>query len=276
MSRRAGPLTDAPPRRTVTRVVSLLALAFVFVGLLALGLWQIERRAWKLDLIQRVEARIHAAPVAAPGPAQWPSISAASDEYRRVVVEGRFLPAHAVRVQALTGIGPGYWWVVPLQRDDGTVVLVNRGFIAPEVNPEVLRGMDGKPRQSVTGLLRLSEPGGGFLRRNAPAQNRWYSRDVQAIALASGLTRVAPYFIDADRDPGMPMDVADGRSGPVGGLTVVRFNNNHLQYALTWFALALMVVAAAWLVWREKPRAAGHPPWSTRSSDAADASCGPE
>lgn len=276
MSRRAVALPDAPPRRTVARVVSLVVLALVFVGLLALGIWQVERRAWKLDLIQRVEARIHAAPVAAPGPAQWPSISAARDEYRRVVVEGRFLPAYAVRVQALTGIGPGYWWVVPLQRDDGTVVLVNRGFIAPELNPEALRGMDGKPRQSVTGLLRLSEPGGGFLRRNASAQNRWYSRDVQAIALAGGLTRVAPYFIDADRDPGVPMDVADGRSAPVGGLTVVRFNNNHLQYALTWFALALMVVAAAWRVWCEKPRAAGDPHSSVRLRNAENADRSPE
>lgn len=276
MSRDSGALSDAPPRRTVVRVVSLLALALVFIGLLALGIWQIERRAWKLDLIQRVDARIHATPVAAPGPGQWPSISAARDEYRRVVVEGRLLPAYGVRVQALTGIGPGYWWMVPLQRDDGTVVLVNRGFIAPEVSPDSLRAMDGKSRQSVTGLLRLSEPGGGFLRRNAPAQSRWYSRDVQAIALAGGLTRVAPYFIDADRDPGVPANVADGRSGPVGGLTVVRFNNNHLQYALTWFVLALMVVAAAWRVWREKPRTAGNPPSSARSSDAADAGRGPE
>lgn len=276
MTSQARPVSDGPPRRTVARLVLLAGLALAFIGFIVLGLWQIERRAWKLDLIQRVEARIHAAPVAAPGPGQWPSISAARDEYRRVVVEGHFLPTHAVRVQALTEIGPGYWWMVPLRRDDGTVVLVNRGFIAPEVTPDSLRVMDDRSRQSATGLLRLSEPGGGFLRRNAPAQDRWYSRDVQAIADARQLTRVAPYFIDADRDPAMPANMADGRSGPVGGLTVVRFNNNHLQYALTWFALALMVVAAAWLVWREKPRAAGNPPSSTRSSDAADAGCGPE
>lgn len=276
MSLRAGPLSDAPPRRTVARMVLLVALASAFLGLIALGVWQVERRAWKLDLIRRVDARIHAAPVAAPGPPQWPSIGAARDEYRRVTVEGRFLTAHAVRVQAVTAIGPGYWWLVPLQRDDGSVVLVNRGFIAPEATPESLRAMDGKPRQAVTGLLRLSEPGGGFLRRNAPAQGRWYSRDVQAIAEAKKLTRVAPYFIDADRDPGMPAGEADGRSGPVGGLTVVRFNNNHLQYALTWFALALMVVAAAWRVWREQPRAAGDQQAPARSRDAADEDRGPE
>lgn len=270
MTPHAGPVSDAPPRRTVARVVLLVGLALAFIGLVALGFWQIERRAWKLDLIQRVDTRIHAAPVAAPGPKQWPSISAARDEYRRVSIGGRFLTAHAVRVQAVTAIGPGYWWMVPLQRGDGTVVLVNRGFIAPEATPESLRGAEGKPLQAVTGLLRLSEPGGGFLRRNAPAQDRWYSRDVRAIALAGGLTRVAPYFIDADRDPRVPAGQTDGRNGPVGGLTVVRFNNNHLQYALTWFALALMVIVAAWRVWREKPRAAGAQQPSTRSRDAGD------
>ena len=252
-------MPDAPPRRSVARVVLLAGLALAFIGFVALGVWQIERRAWKLDLIQRVEARIHAAPVEAPKPAQWSSVNAARDEYRRVMAEGRFLTAQATRVQAVTTIGPGYWWVVPLQRDDGTVVLVNRGFIAPDATPESLRAIDEKPRQMVTGLLRLSEPVGGFLRRNAPALDRWYSRDVHAIAEARKLDRVAPFFIDAERNPGEPVGTADGRSGPVGGLTVVRFNNNHLQYALTWFALALMVVAAAWRVWREKPRAAGGP-----------------
>ena len=269
MTTRARPLPDAPPRRSVARVVLLAGLALAFIGLIALGVWQIERRAWKLDLIQRVDARIHATPVAAPGPAQWPSVNAAHDEYRRVTVEGRFLTAHAARVQAVTAIGSGYWWMVPLQRDDGTVVLVNRGFIAPDATPESLRAIDEESHQAVTGLLRLSEPGGGFLRRNAPAQDRWYSRDVQAIADARKLDRVGPYFIDAERDPGEPVGNADGRSGPIGGLTVVRFNNNHLQYALTWFALALMVVAAAWRVWREKPRAAGDPQSSARMTNAA-------
>jgi len=265
------PVPDALPRRSVARVVWLAGLALAFIGFCALGVWQIERRAWKLDLIQRVDTRIHAAPLAAPGPAQWPSVNAAHDEYRRVTVEGRFLAAHAVRVQAVTAVGPGYWWMVPLQRDDGTVVLVNRGFIAPDATPESLRAIDEKTRQSVTGLLRLSEPGGGFLRRNAPAQDRWYSRDVQAIADSRKLERVAPYFIDAERDPSDPDGTADGRSGPAGGLTVVRFNNNHLQYALTWFALALMVVAAAWRVWREKPRAAGDPQSSARLRNAGNA-----
>ncbi|WP_321163203.1 SURF1 family protein, partial [Sphingomonas sp. Leaf412] len=90
----------------------------------------------------------------------------------------------------------------------------------------------GRGLRAVTGLLRISEPKGGFLRDNDPAAERWYSRDTAAIAARRGVGRVAPYFIDADRS---------GRGWPRGGMTVVRFPDNHLVYAVTWFALAGLV-----------------------------------
>jgi surfeit locus 1 family protein len=96
---------------------------------------------------------------------------------------------------------------------------------------------------TVTGLLRVSEPGGAFLRSNDPAADRWYSRDVAEMARARGLDRVAPYFLDADAAP--------NRGGyPVGGLTVVHFRDPHLVYALTWFALAALSLFFARLLWR--------------------------
>jgi surfeit locus 1 family protein len=98
----------------------------------------------------------------------------------------------------------------------------------------------------VTGLLRISEPKGGFLRENDPANNRWFSRDVPAIAAARGLTHVAPFFVDA----GKGQDPADAPERAVGGLTVVSFVNNQLVYALSWSALALMAGAAWWWVSR--------------------------
>ena len=94
----------------------------------------------------------------------------------------------------------------------------------------------------------MSESGGAYLRSNEPAADRWYSRDVAAIAAARGLSNVAPYFIDAEASETPSTDA------PVGGLTVIRFNNNHLQYALTWFALALMVLCGAVLVLRQEWR----------------------
>jgi surfeit locus 1 family protein len=93
----------------------------------------------------------------------------------------------------------------------------------------------------VTGLLRLTEPGGAFLLSIDAAANRWYSRDVAAIAAVQGVAPVAPYFIDADR-------IGDG--WPRGGMTMVRFPNNHLVYALTWFALAGLVASLLWRVAR--------------------------
>ena len=250
--------------RKSARLVLLSGLVMAFIGFIALGVWQLERRDWKLDLIQRVESRIHAAPTAAPGPAEWSSITAARDEYRHVEVSGRYLPEADTRVQAVTAIGAGYWLLTPLQRRDGSIVLINRGFVTPDLAPDAVRESTPKLDVRVTGLLRLTEPGGGFLRNNVPAEDRWYSRDVQAIAAAQGLQRVAPYFIDAAAIEPDRNTAGSGADGPVGGLTVVRFRNHHLQYALTWFALALMVVAGVWRVLRED-RLRVHP--YTRSAD---------
>lgn len=217
-------------------LIGCLALAGA-AGFGALGVWQVQRLGWKLALIERVESRIHAAPVAAPGPAHWATI--AGDEYRRIRLTGRFLHERETLVQAVTEHGGGYWVMTPFLSDRGFTVLVNRGFVPPDRRDPASRTAgqtDGDV--TLTGLLRLSEPKGGFLRENAPSSGRWYSRDVDAIASARGLGAVAPYFIDADATP--------NRGGfPIGGLTVVRFSNNHLAYALTWFALALMVAGAA-------------------------------
>lgn len=242
-----GTATHRPRRGLI--LLGVLALAGVAV-FTSLGVWQVERLAWKLDLIQRVEERAQAAPVPAPGPESWPDVTAASQEYRRVSVTGRFLNDQETLVQAVTERGGGFWVLTPLRTDRGFTVLVNRGFVPPE-----RRSTDSRPtgqidaETTVTGLLRVTEPGGGFLRSNDPAQDRWYSRDVAAIAAARGVTDVAPFFIDAEASP-------EG-GYPVGGLTVLKFRNNHLVYALTWFALDLMLIAAALYVMRSERRRRG-------------------
>lgn len=235
---------DRAPRSTPTLVLlGLLAAAGVAL-LTALGVWQVQRLGWKLDLIARVGQRIHAAPIAAPGPAQWPRIGRRADEYLHVRTTGRFLNDRETLVRAVTRLGGGYWAMTPLRTTAGFIVLVNRGFVPMEQRDPGTRaaGQVGG-ETTVTGLLRISEPHGAFLHANAPGANRWYSRDVAAIAAARGLHDVAPYFIDADAtvNPG---------GLPVGGLTVVSFPNNHLQYALTWFVLALMLAGAAVYVGR--------------------------
>jgi len=259
MSAGAGVPTPASPLRLA--LLGLLAL-LAFAGFVALGNWQVQRRAWKLDLIRRVDSRLQAPPAAAPLRAQWPALNAADDEYRRLCLDGTFRHDHETLVQAVTRLGAGYWVLTPLQTAAGDTVLVNRGFVPPERRDPAARApgqVEGALR--VCGLLRMSEPRGAFLHRNEPAQGRWYSRDVAAIAAAQGLPArdVAPYFLDADAAPsaggGTGNGPADGPgAGPVGGLTVVRFHNSHLVYAITWYALALMVAGAAALMARQEWR----------------------
>ncbi len=274
----AAALAAAPRRRPAGLRLFLIAIgSLLCAGFFALGTWQVQRLQWKRALIERVEQRVHAAPVAAPAAAAWPRVSAESDEYRHVQLSGVYLGGLTARVQAATALGGGYWLLTPLCRDDGSVVLVNRGFVpsgvagaAGKAAPPQAPAVSGAPAMpgaaapaeaagtaaacaaartseaavAVTGLLRISEPKGGFLRQNDAAGDRWYSRDVAAIAASRRLAPVAPYFVDADATKAAKGDA------PVGGLTVISFQNNHMVYAFTWYALALTVAAACYWVVR--------------------------
>jgi surfeit locus 1 family protein len=248
----ASPIPQRERPRGLFALIMLGLLAVVFfLGFVALGTWQVERRAWKLDLIARVDQHIHAPAIEAPGPAQWPRITIAADEYRRVQLQGTFLYDRQTYVWATTEQGSGYWVITPLRRADGSLVLVNRGFVLPQWcgrTHQCAQGPSGETR--VTGLLRMSEPG-VFLRRNDPARDEWYTRDVPAIAAARKLSDVAPYFVDADATSA---NIADTANWPRGGMTVISFPNNHLVYLITWYMLALMVLLAAILVGRNEYR----------------------
>jgi surfeit locus 1 family protein len=236
-------------------VLAILALLLIvlFAGL---GTWQVFRLQWKLDLIARVEARVHAAPAPLPSRTSWAGITPESDEYRRVTLHGTYLYDLTTPVQALTEEGSGYWLLTPLCTTEG-IVLVNRGFIPAELGartrytPQRATGNPcagaGGNAADVTGLLRTSERNGAFTRTNDPAANRWYTRDVAAVAAARGI-EAAPFFVDAAARQNPP----DSPDQPAGGLTVVKFPNSHLVYAFTWYALALMVAGAWWWVARSR------------------------
>jgi len=233
---------ETPLRFLVFVLFSVLGI----VVLSALGVWQVERRTWKLALIDRVDQRIHAAPVPAPGPDAWPAVNRDDNEYRRVEITGRFANDRETLVDATTERGMGFWVMTPLITPDGFTVLVNRGFVPVDRRDSATRAagqIEGET--TVSGLVRMTEPKGTLLRANDPAAGRWYSRDIAAIAKARDLNRVAPYFIDADA-------TANPGGLPVGGLTVVSFYNHHLLYALTWFALALMLAVALGRVVRDR------------------------
>ncbi|CDZ56815.1 SURF1 family protein [Neorhizobium galegae] len=239
-----GETLDAEPARS--RLIFAGAMLFLTLIFIGLGTWQVQRLFWKLDLIARVDARVTATPAPAPSSPAWPAINAENDEYRRVTAAGVFHHDEETLVQAVTDLGPGFWILTPLEQKDGTTVLINRGFVPADRRDPAARA-DGEIEGPVkiTGLIRISEPGGAFLRSNDPAGGRWYSRDVAAIAATKGLETAAPYFIDADATP-----IPGGL--PVGGLTVIRFRNSHLVYAVTWYLLAVMSAGGAYAIQRKR------------------------
>jgi surfeit locus 1 family protein len=243
-------------------VIIVVSLSLV-VGLMALGVWQIQRRSWKLDLIDRVTARLQHPPVVLQPSTRWHLLKPSDYEYMHVTVQGRWLGAQTVLTQATTALGQGFWVVSPLELPDASTLLVNRGFIPSALRTQWENGGPGPTAGetiTVTGLLRASEPKGGFLRTNDPGAGRWFSRDVQAIAQHLRLQNPAPFFMDAGLpDPSLSanLEARPTTAGPwpKEGLTVVRFSNSHLVYALTWFGLAAMVlVAGAYVLRYERQR----------------------
>jgi surfeit locus 1 family protein len=217
-------------------VATLLGVAL----LVALGNWQLRRLAWKEALIAAVDARAHAPAVDAPAEADWPRLDPADTEYRRVRVSGVFDGAKQVLVfRALADPhgkygGQGYLVLTPLRLANGAVVLVDRGFVPAENKAAAADGLGGG-ETNVTGLMRASEARNWFTPADDPAKGQWFTRDVAAIAAAEGLTRIAPFIVDADAG-------ADANALPEGGETILAFPNNHLSYALTWYGLAAALV----------------------------------
>ncbi|MDB5650692.1 MAG: SURF1-like protein [Hyphomicrobiales bacterium] len=234
-----------------------IASAFALAGfalLVSLGVWQLQRLAWKEDLIAKIDARAHGAPVPLPSPAQWPSLKPDDYEYRHVTVSGQFEHDKEALVFRASGPGdglskPGYLVMTPLRLDDGSHVLIGRGFV-PEDSRDPATRAAGQitGAVTVTGLMRAPEPRNAFTPADDPAKNEWFTRDPAAIAAHFSLERTAAFSVDADATP-----VPGGL--PRGGVTVVTIPNDHLSYAFTWFGLAATLVAIFGLVVFRRVRA---------------------
>lgn len=232
-------------------VAPALAALVVLAILLALGTWQVRRLAWKEDLIRQIGERARVEPpVAPPAEAAWSQWSPEADEFRRVRVAGTFLHDREVRVHGLApGARPGeplqgYYVLTPLRLADGATIIVNRGFVPTELADPARRAAGQVAGEAtVTGILRASETRGLFVPEDDPARDSWFTRDVPGIARARGLTHVAPFLVEADATP-------NPGGWPRGGQLRLDLPNNHLQYAFTWYGLALCLVgvfgAFAW------------------------------
>ena len=217
----------------------LTATLFAIVGcaiLISLGVWQLERLAWKENLIATLNARIAAPPHALP-----PSPNQSADEFSRVRLRGTFVPGQSALVYTAGSAlrpdvsGPGYWVMSPLRTPDGKTVVVNRGFVASKSDASPPVG-----EVELTGAVRWPDESAMFTPPDEPQNNLWYRRDPVAIAAAKGWGEVGRFFVE--------QDAPQAANAPKVGPLVVKLRNNHLGYAITWFGLAA-TLAGVYLVW---------------------------
>ncbi|MGO4124373.1 SURF1 family protein [Inquilinus sp. YAF38] len=206
--------------------------------MLGLGIWQLERLAWKTDLIDRIERGLAAPPVPLPARIDDPGF-----DYRRVTVTGRLDALHAFPLLARVHDGAaGIQVVTPLLRDDGgPAVMINRGWVplGPDGKPAAY---DPPPEGTVTveGVARRPLPQGWMQPDNSPATNEWFWTDLPTMAAAAGLDEVAPIVVEQSAGP----EASAGRARPpIGGQTQINLPNDHLQYAITWFGFAVILIA---------------------------------
>lgn len=228
-----------------------LAGGMAFLVLLALGSWQVQRLDWKTNLIEERAARTAMAPApladalaeALADPARW--------DYRPVVASGRFRHDKEMLLGARSLNGNvGYHVMTPLVLEDGVAVLVDRGWIPLETKDAASRAA-GNPEGTVAvaGVLRIPPAPNWLSPDNAPEQNFWYWVDIPAMAAQAGLA-LEPFYVEVDATP-------NPGGFPIGGQTRVELPNDHLQYAITWYALALALAVIFLFYHRRKPGETG-------------------
>lgn len=253
-----NPQATAQPART-RGVFGLAVIALVMVSVLvSLGLWQLRRKDEKHALISALTERLAAAPLALPAGTAWPTLTPAHDEFRRVTftatLESKpdamvYSSGSAVRDDIT---GPGTWAFVPARLADGRSVVINAGFVQNTMQDRAQQDRAVRPLITgapveLTGYLRFPEAAGTLTPHEDSGKRLWFTRDVPSMAQVLGWGEIAPFYIDLES----PMP-ASGIPKP--GPLHVRLKDDHLQYAITWFGLALVVAGAfaAWVIQRRR------------------------
>jgi len=246
---RSAAIGARKPRRTL----AVVSGAIVFLILIGLGTWQVQRLHWKEGLIATIDTRMAQKPVDLLSVLKGDA-DVAGQEYRPVTVAGTFDHRFERHFFSTFKGQSGFDIYTPLKLDDGDWVFVNRGFVPYDrKDPSTRRQGEVGGRVTVTGLLRqaLAEKPSSLFPDNEPDKNIFYWKDIRAMTASSGLpadAHVLGLFVDADATP-------NPGGLPEGGTTIVDLPNNHLQYAITWYGLAaaLAGVLVAWLLRQRKP-----------------------
>ncbi|MER8835561.1 SURF1 family protein [Mesorhizobium sp. M0909] len=247
MSEASGLVTGrSRPKRALALGLGII----VFLILLALGTWQVQRLHWKEGLLETIDQRTHSAPV--PLAEVEKRFAATGDvDYTPVTVTGTFLHQGERHFLATWEGQSGFDVFTPLQLDNGRFVLINRGFVPYDFKDSAKRPQGQVTGEvTVTGLARNPLPArpSMMLPDNDPQKNIFYWKDRDAMASSAGLpagAALVPIFIDANATP-------NPGGLPVGGVTVIDLPNSHLQYAITWYGLAA-ALAGVLISWLRRP-----------------------
>jgi surfeit locus 1 family protein len=222
-------------------LVGLTAATLAGLALLiGLGLWQIQRLHWKEGLIAQIEARTKGPPITLEH-ALALAREGRDPSYWRVRIDGRFHHALERYLYAVSDGRVGWHVITPLETEAGEMVIIDRGFVPDELKDPSSRALGEVGNVvTVTGIARAPDTQGLFIPDNEPEANRWFWRDLQAMARSmfpEATVEVAPFYLEAEKS-----NVPGG--WPEGGQTRLALPNNHLQYAITWFlmAAALLVI----------------------------------
>lgn len=217
--------------------------------LVALGSWQVQRLMWKNEINEFRDAQAHAEPI--PLPAEVDDVDALS--YRPVWLEGQFRHAQEMFLGARSHRDQtGYQVITPFETVDGRVVLVNRGWIPLDRKDPVTRSagqVDGIVR--LEGLLVPGGRQGWFTPDNHPDEDFWFWVDLDSLSAHAGIPPQR-FLIDAGPAP-------NPGGLPIGGQTHVALRNEHLQYIVIWYALAIALAAIYVLFMRGERRRADQP-----------------
>ncbi|MGI2035211.1 SURF1 family protein [Rhizobium panacihumi] len=236
----------APSRGRTIFTASLVLVCLAI--LLSLGTWQVERLHWKEGLIAKIAERRDAPPVPLSD-IETAQAKGEDIEFRRVSVSGIFDHAHERHFFATHQGQTGFYVYTPMTLDDGRTLFLNRGFVPYEMKEPGKRAegqMAGEVTLTGYARAKLGAKPSSLVPDNDLPKNIFYWKDIAAMTTSAGLdpARVLPFFVDADAS------VKNPGGFPVGGVTQFDLPNNHLQYAVTWYGLALAlagVVAAMWL-----------------------------
>ncbi|KAG0241922.1 surf-like protein [Actinomortierella wolfii] len=232
-----------------------IALAFCPIITFGLGTWQVQRLRWKTDLIEMLEDRMSLDAMPLP---RKVNLDALEDfEYRKVKVTGRFRHDQEMLLGPRTrGDGqPGYFLITPLERSNGSKILVRRGWVPREKKDQATR-LDGLTEGEVTleGLLRSGEQRSSsyFVPENRPEKNEWYSLDVKTMAERVGAQPVVVEAILTTPDHLIKTELID-KNIPVGRSPIVEVRNHHKEYIFTWYSLCAATSVMLYLLVRRPP-----------------------